>query len=110
LTAPEAFEALIRTLRQIQSILPADKTAWDDDWVLQLAIERLWILAGNLSETYRLEVGIPAGVEPWSELAAYRNILAHALPGDISSDRVYADSSTDVETIIETLLQGLDQR
>ncbi len=38
-----------------------------------------------------MERGIAAGVEPWSALVGYRNLRAHALTGDISSDRVYAD-------------------
>jgi len=64
-------------------------------------VERVWITAGNLAETYRIDKGIGSGVEPWSELAGYRNLLAHALPGDISSDRVFADSSADVASILE---------
>ena len=41
------------TLRQIQSLTPAYKAAWDADEVRRLAIERLWTVAGNLAETYR---------------------------------------------------------
>jgi uncharacterized protein with HEPN domain len=39
-------------------------------------------------------------VEPWTELVGYRNRLAHALPGDISSDRVFADTVSDLDRII----------
>ncbi|MBA2729811.1 MAG: hypothetical protein H0U48_03560 [Euzebyaceae bacterium] len=49
-----------------------------------------------MAETYRRDVlDLDPGVEPWSELVAYRNKLAHALPGDLSTDRVYADSRAD---------------
>ena len=89
MTADEVLDALVATLEQLRQILPGDKATWDSDVVVRLAVERLWITAGNLAEAYRIEGGIAAGVEPWSELAGYRHLLAHALPGDISSDRVF---------------------
>ncbi|MBI4213002.1 MAG: hypothetical protein HY534_01720 [Chloroflexi bacterium] len=91
---------MIAALEQIRGLLPLDKAVWDSQPVIRLAVERLWITAGNLAEVYRSENRI-ATVEPWSELAGYRNLLAHALPGDISSDRVFADSSTDLERMLD---------
>jgi hypothetical protein len=100
-TADEAVETLVGTLEQLRQILPSDKTSWDEQPVLRLAVERLWITAGNLGETYRVDQGLAAGTEPWAELVGYRNLLAHALPGDISSDRVFADSTTDLARILD---------
>lgn len=74
-----------------------------EDAVVRLAIERLWITAGNLAENYRIDHEIAPGIEPWSELVGYRNLLAHALPGDISPDRVFADSTTDINRILREL-------
>lgn len=62
----ELLGALPTTLVRIQQIAPDSKTSWDTDEVRQLAIERLWITAGNLAEAYRKAVGLPAGVEPWA--------------------------------------------
>ena len=101
MTAGETLEALIATLEQIRRVLPASKAGWDNDLVIRLAVERLWITAGNLAEAYRRERGLAAGDEPWSELVGYMHLLAHALPGDISSDRVFADSSADLDHILE---------
>lgn len=81
----ETVDALIGALEQIRSMLPMDKTIWDSQPVIRLAVERVWITAGNLAEAYRIDKGVGSGVEPWSELAGYRNLLAHALPGDISN-------------------------
>ncbi len=39
-------------------------------------------------------------VEPWAELSGYRNRLAHALPGDISTDRIWADTRADLSRIL----------
>ena len=44
---------LAGTLRRIEALRPSDKQVWDADEVRRLAIERLWIAAGNLAETYR---------------------------------------------------------
>lgn len=73
----------------------------DEQPVTRLAIERLWITAANLAEIYRMDQGLATGTEPWAELVGYRNLLAHALPGDISSDRVFADSTTDLARILD---------
>jgi hypothetical protein len=96
-------EALTAFLEQIRDLLPADKFVWDGDSVLRLAVERLWISAGNCAEEYRRASGIDPGVEPWAELAGYRNRLAHALPGDLSSDRIWTDTTTDLGHILAEL-------
>ena len=43
-----------------------------------LAVERLWITAGNLAEAYRVDRGMASGVEPWS--AIVRDMLAPDRP------------------------------
>ena len=101
MTAAEALDALVATLEQLRRILPDDKVDWDNQVLVRLAVERLWITAGNLAESYRTEEGIAASIEPWSELAGYRHLLAHALPGDISSDRVFADTTVDLGRILK---------
>ena len=103
MNASEALDALIATLEQLDELLPHDKASWDSDVVIRLAVERLWISAGNLAEAYRMEQGVPTGVEPWSELAGYRHLLAHALPGDLSPDRVFADTIADLGRILNDL-------
>ena len=75
---------------------------------MRLAVERLWIVAGNTAEEYRRAARIDAGVEPWSEFSAYRNRLAHALPGDLSSDRIWADTTSDLPRILDDLRGRLD--
>ena len=106
MTADEVLDALVATLEQLRQILPGDKATWDTEVLVRLAVERLWITAGNLAEAYRIERGIAASVEPWSGLAGYRHLLAHALPGDLSSDRVFADTTADLGRIL-TEVRGL---
>jgi len=100
-TADEALDTLVATLEQLRRIFPQQKATWDSEVLVRLAAERLWITAGNLAEVYRIERGIAVGVEPWSELAGYRHLLAHALPGDLSSDRVFADTAADLDRILD---------
>lgn len=99
MNADEALAELLATLGQLRQLFPSDKATWDRQPVVRLAVERLWITAGNLAEAYRIERGIASGVEPWSELAGYRHLLAHALPGDLSTDRVFSDSTADLDRI-----------
>ena len=101
MTADEVLDALIATLEQLRQMLPGDKAVWDDEVLVRLAVERLRIGAGNLAEAYRIERGIAAGIEPWSELFGFRHLLAHALPGDLSSARVFADTTADLDRIID---------
>jgi uncharacterized protein with HEPN domain len=102
-TADEALASLIQTLEQIRDLLPSDKALWNGDLVLRLAIESLWISAGNSAEEYRRANQIDPGVEPWTELAGYRNRLAHALPGDLPTDRIWTDTTTDLQPILAEL-------
>lgn len=100
MNAGDALAELFVVLSQLRQLLPNDKGVWDRQPVLRLAVERIWITACNLAEAYRIEQGIASGVEPWSELVGYRHLLARALPGDISSDRVFADGAADLDRIL----------
>lgn len=66
----EALTALVETLEQLHRILPPDKRGWESDVIAQLAVERLWITAGNTAEEYRRAADIDAGIEPWAQLVA----------------------------------------
>lgn len=105
MTGSEALAALITTLEQLKGLLPTDKAGWDRDAILQLAVERLWITTGNLAEVYRTKEGLSTDVDPWAELVGYRHLLAHAVPGDVSTDRVYADTTADLDRILSDLRQ-----
>jgi hypothetical protein len=100
-TADEAIDALVNVLEELVSIVPVDKSAWDAEPVIRLAAERLWITAGNVAEEYRRSAGLEPGTGPFAELAGYRNRLAYALPGDLSTDRIWADTSTDLIRILD---------
>ena len=108
MTADEALHALIEALEELRQLLPASKGRWDADRVLRLAIERLWITAGNAAERYRLAAGIDAGDDPWAELVAYRHRLAHALPSDISSERVWSDSTGDLPRLLTEVREHMN--
>ncbi len=103
MTPDEALNALVETLEELQRILPPDKDTWDASPVVRLAVERLWITAGNAAEEFRRATSVDAGVEPWAELSGYRNRFAHALPGDVASDRVWADTTSDLQAILMQL-------
>jgi hypothetical protein len=107
-TADEALRDLISTLEQIREIFPAKKSDWDDQPLLRLAVERLWITCGNLADAYRLNRGLASGIDPWAELVGFRHLLAHALPGDLSSDRVFADTQADLDRLMIEVRRHLE--
>ena len=78
-------DQLVEVLEQIGDLLPDDRDGWDNDVRTRLAVERLWITAGNVAEAHRIAAGLDVGAGPWAELYRLRNLLAHALPGDLSS-------------------------
>jgi uncharacterized protein with HEPN domain len=99
-TGDELLDALIATLEQIERLVPSDRPAWDADERTPLAVERLWIEAGNTAEEYRRSAHVDSAVDPWAELYEYRNRLAHALPGDIDRNRVWRDTTTDIRRLL----------
>lgn len=92
----ELLDGLETTLLRIQALTPVDQASWASDELRRLAVERLWITAGTLADEYRKAAGLPVGVDPWAELYGYRNVLSHALPGEVSSDRVWHESVADL--------------
>lgn len=106
LTDAELLGSLEATLLRIRGLIPAEKTTWDADGVLQLAVERLWIAAGNAAEDFRKGAGVAAGVDPWAELYAFRSVLAHALPDEVSPERVWSASIVDLPRLLEQVRAG----
>ncbi len=100
MTALELLASLEATLLRIRTLVPPDQQTWNDDGILRLAVERLWITAGTVAEVYRLDADIPTGVGPWPELYAFRCVLAHALPDQVSADRVWMNSVNDTPWLL----------
>jgi len=101
------LEHLHATLLRIADLVPSTLAQWQAEEVRRLAIERLWITAGNLAEADRLARGVEAGANPWAELHRFRNLLAHALPGDLSDERVWYESVTDLPRLTMEVQQHL---
>lgn len=99
----EPLRELIATLERIAVVVPDELHSWEEDEIRRLAVERLWITVGNLAEEHRVRQGIDAGVDPWAELHRFRSLLAHALPGDLSNERVWYESVTDLPRISEQI-------
>ena len=101
MNAGELLAAIRRTLGEITQLVPESRDAWDENRLLQLAVMKLWIDAGNYAESYRRAVGVPARAEPWSGLVGYRSILAHQPPEDLNQDRLWFDVREALHTLAE---------
>lgn len=95
----DSLVGLRRSLDSVAEILSLGRQRYDSDSFVRLALQRLWITIGNYAESYRLEVGLSDGAEPWTELYVYRCVLAHALPEELDSARVWDESVADIERI-----------
>lgn len=91
--------ALDRVLARIEELAALGRGRFDSDDLVRLAVERLWIYAGNLALAHCDDAGIPDGVGPWSEMIALRNVYAHYLPDQINPARVWADTDGDIARI-----------
>ncbi|MHB1999443.1 MAG: ribonuclease HepT family protein [Solirubrobacteraceae bacterium] len=93
------LEDLLQVLASIERLAGAGKELFDHDERQRWSIERLWIFAGNLAERYTREENLDEGLDPWAELVAIRNVYAHYTPNAINYERVWADTTTDVDRI-----------
>ncbi len=75
-TRLRSLTRLVAALEWLRQVLPDDNAPWDDDVLSRLAVERRWKTAGN---------------------------RASALPGDLSSDRVFADIAADLDRILNNV-------
>ncbi|MGH9069435.1 MAG: hypothetical protein ACRD0J_18370 [Acidimicrobiales bacterium] len=91
---------LLNVLQSIGSLAVEGRARFDSDPRQRWSIERLWIFAGNLAERHCREAGLDEGMEPWSELVATRNVYAHYTPASINYERIWFDTTTDIERII----------
>lgn len=93
----EAYlDALASILDQIGQLLNRGREEYDSDPAVRLAIQRLWISAGECAHLYCAATDTEVGVEPWSSLWGYRNVLVHHLPDDIDENLVWVESSRDL--------------
>jgi uncharacterized protein with HEPN domain len=97
-------------LAQIGGLLPTEQHAWQQDTVRQLSIERLWILAGNTAERYRRRADISGGVDPWSALYEFRNVLAHQTPSERRPLRVWEEGLSDLPALLGDVRAARNQR
>lgn len=99
MTAADLLAGLVRTLDDLARLAGLGRGRYDGDVLVRLAIQRLWITAGNYAESYRAASGIESGVQPWSELYGYRSVLAHMLPEEINDDRVWFETVDGIERV-----------
>ncbi|HLI53811.1 MAG TPA: HepT-like ribonuclease domain-containing protein [Acidimicrobiales bacterium] len=105
----EYLDALASILDQIGELLDRGRERYDGDLMVRLALQRLWIAAGESARLYCGATGTEVGVEPWSSLWGYRNVLVHHLLDDIDDDLVWVESSRDLSeyrTTIGAIRQG----
>jgi uncharacterized protein with HEPN domain len=89
----------------IERVHGRGKRSYQEDELLRLALQRLWIAMGNCLESYRVSQEIPRGVHPYKDAYGKRNFLAHAALDEINQERVWYDSQSDLPQI-KALVEG----
>jgi uncharacterized protein with HEPN domain len=84
--------AALTILAVIDRVHEAGRAAYDESDTQRFALQRLWIALGECSERFRRRSGVPRGQEPYRVMAGFRNFLAHALPDEVSAERVWSTS------------------
>ena len=97
----DLLAGLRRTLIEITNRTPSTRELWDENRVLQLAMMKLWIDAGNYAEAYRKAPSVPHRISPWSDLVGYRGFLSHELPENVGADRFWDETHDASELLAE---------
>jgi len=93
----EHLAELTRTLDRLDEIFGEANRHFERDLPASLAVQRLWMAAGECARRYCDAEGIDIGTEPWSSLWGYRNVLAHRLLSEISDRRVWEETAQDLK-------------
>jgi uncharacterized protein with HEPN domain len=99
-TPADLLAGLVRALEDIQAVAAKGRRNYDTDRLTRLAIQRLWISAGNYAEEYRRHMNLGAGDEPWSELYGYRSVLAHSLDEELIDNRIWEETVEDLPRLL----------
>ncbi len=99
------LDDLTEVLQAIRGLADEGRAAFDGDRRQRWSIERLWIFAGNLAERHCREKDIDGGIDPWAELIAIRNVYGHYTPQAINYERVWADTTADLDLIIAAVAE-----
>lgn len=93
------LEQLQEVLATLDELVSLGRERYDTDPLVRWSIQRLWIFAGNRADAHCQTARVAAGLEPWSELIAERNVLAHYLPDDLNDERVWFDTASDISDL-----------
>ena len=110
--ARTALLALRDALDRLDRLVKSGKDRYEAEETARLAVQRLWIAAGECARRYGVAASIDAGAEPWSTLWGYRNFLAHRLPSEVGDNRVWAETLTDLpgyRTAVNKALEARDE-
>jgi uncharacterized protein with HEPN domain len=97
----QLLAGLVRSLERIQELVALGRERYDADALVRLAVQRLWITAGNYADEYRKQAGLDPGVEPWAELYGYRSVLAHSLEEELSDERIWYETVDDLPGLLD---------
>ena len=67
----EAVEELLRVASRIERLRRLGRQRFDEDELVRLALQRLWIALGEAARRYCEAEGVGAGMPPWADMIAF---------------------------------------
>jgi len=98
-----SLDSLLAALDQIGGALAQGRPRYNTSWEVRLALQRLWIGAGEAARRHCRAEALDDGVEPWSEIRRLRDYLAHHVVEEIDDARLFTESATWIDKYLDEL-------
>lgn len=103
----EALEELLRVAGHIERLHRLGRQRFDEDELVRLALQRLWIALGEAARRYCEAEGVGAGMPPWADMIGFRDKLAHLYLSEVSNQLLWEPGVKDLpqwQRTVEDLL------
>lgn len=98
----ERVADIVEAAAEIAAVVDRGKTAWDEDRVSRLAVERLLEIIGESERAMSADGRSTRPVVPWADVVGLRTLLAHHYHR-VDPEQVWVIASVDVPRLLLAL-------
>lgn len=85
----EALEEWLRVAGHIERLHRLGRQRFDEDELVQLALQRLWIALGEAARRYCEAEDVGPRMPPWADMIGLRDKLAHLYLSEVSNELLW---------------------
>lgn len=103
----EALEELLRVAGHIERLHRLGRQRFDEDELVRLALQRLWIALGEAARRYCEAENVGPGMPPWADMIGFRDKLVHLYLTEVSNELLWQPGDRDLpewQRLVEHLL------